>query len=496
MDPIRRRYYRILLLCMILLCALSIGLSLWAIKSAERIQAGQTYSQIFAIKKNHLKDTVLNVIRDIDRLRLLYRSGAAADIDHIASDLNRLYTLSPGQFEGLAVELLKGEEYGADLNILFEDTAPSRVLFSAGITVFSFDHRFGRLRLRLGVNEKQVDALTKADVAAIIHSQVFAQGEYIWVNEIVNWEGGDNYAIRRIHPNLITTEGSFLSTKTTDIKGNTPYLTELEGVKNSGEVYFTYFFKRKDNDTIAEKLTYATLYKDYNWIIAMGVYLDDVQVYIDSARKASDIFTARVIAIASSLFVMLFLIGLWVLTRLERWYLARSSKALREESNLDPLTGALNRRLGDSYIQESFKRYHRGMENPVFFSFDLDDFKKVNDTWGHDAGDAVLRTIVDHIRETMRSTDRLFRWGGEEFLLMYFGVDREGALLLAEKLNKAVAETPIAIGDVSIGITISIGIGWFEKSDVTPEEALKRADLALYQAKSEGKNCARIFSRP
>lgn len=103
---------------------------------------------------------------------------------------------------------------------------------------------------------------------------------YLWVNEIINYNGGNDYAIRRIHPNLPETEGLLLSTNITDIKGNTPYLTELNGIKQNGELFSLYWFKKKNSNLISQKLTYAKLYKKFNWIIATGVYLDDVDLLI------------------------------------------------------------------------------------------------------------------------------------------------------------------------------------------------------------------------
>jgi diguanylate cyclase (GGDEF)-like protein len=370
-----------------------------------------------------------------------------------------------------------------------------------------------------------VDRRTKADVAEIIHSQTFENDGYMWVNEIVNWEGGDNYAIRRIHPNLRNTEGSFLSTNTKDVKGNAPYLAELEGVKKSGELYSTYFFKRKGSDAIAEKLSYAALYKDYSWIVAMGVYLEDVQVYIDAAEEAGRSLTARVIALVFALMVLFFSAALYVLSRLESWYLRRTSRASREESNTDHLTGALNRRIGETYIDELFKRYHRALDDPVFFFFDVDNFKKVNDAYGHDAGDKVLAAIASNIRQDMRSTDHIIRWGGEEFLLICYGVPRKAEAVLAAKFNKVIAGLPIVIGttdgeptcrsdletcaylacemedrfirscvnrngDRIIHVSISIGISRFDKTDSSPLDAVKRADAAMYEAKAAGKNRA------
>lgn len=467
------------------------------------------------------------MIRDINRFRQINNERAKVQIPHLEAEIKRLFTLSPSDFQKLAVESLKRQDYNESLNIRFEESGTKKVLYEMGEDLYSSEALFGPFRLRLGVNEKWVTQQTKANIAEVIHSQVFENDGYIWVNEIVNWEGGDNFAIRRIHPNLRDTEGSFLSTKTTDIKGNTPYLTELEGVKKDGEVYSTYFFKRKDSNAVAEKLTYATVYKEYNWIIAMGMYLEDIQVYIDSVQEASRILTRRLIVAVCVLMFYFFILAAYILLRIEKWFFQHARLAVLKESNTDPLTGAFNRRMGDMYIREAFNRFHRELISPAFFFFDLDNFKKVNDTFGHDAGDRVLKSVVVQIRQIMRNTDFLFRWGGEEFLLMCFGLDRDSALTLAEKLNKTIAFTPIVIGttdqvptcsssaddcsyincekktlydqfcvkpngDKNIHVTISIGITFFYKTDNNPEVAIKRADDAMYQAKADGKNCTRL----
>ncbi len=449
----------------------------------------QTYNQIYAIKKAYLKDTVHNMIRDIDRVRLQNRKRSEDQILHLVADLEAIYASAPGRFTELATELIKRPEYRESIKISFGE--------SQEVPEKSSVYRFGSCFLSLNVNEEWVDRQTKQDAADIIHSQKFEYEGYIWVNEILNWDGGDNYAIRRIHPNLMDTEGSFLSTATRDVKGNTPYLTELEGVREAGELYSTYFFKRKGSSEIAEKLTYAALYKDYSWIIAMGVHVEDVQRYIEAARSASAGLDKRIIIFVVLLMLFFFLSALYALVRLEKWFMFRTNQAIRKESNTDSLTGALNRRMGDMYLYESFRRFQRGIENPALFSIDLDDFKKINDSYGHESGDRVLQAVVKAIQTTMRATDHLFRWGGEEFLLILNGVDFEGAASLAEKLNATITDLSIETGDAgsntsSVRMSVSIGIAWFEKTDLSPAAALKRADFALYQAKADGKNCARF----
>lgn len=532
MATIRRQYYRFLLAFMIVLCAICLALSLWAINGTEAVHAEQTYTQIYAIKKAYLRNTVQNMMHDIDRFRAINRDSAQDGINRLTVDFGRLFRISPARFVELGTELLDRKEYGERLVFRFDADGGRTILRQMPDGVSASDPRFtrviplGNYTLRLGVNEEWVDSQAKEIVAAIIHSQSFERDEYIWVNEVKDWSGGDGYAIRRIHPSLPATEGSPLSTKTQDIKGNFPYLTELEGVRDSGEIFSTYYFKRKETDEIAEKLTYATLYKDYDWIIAMGTYIEDVQTYIDAVQRASQKVTARLVFVFVVVICLFFTLALYILSRLERWYLLSASHAYRVESNTDPLTGALNRRLGDQYLGDSFKRFMRNIEDPVLFSFDIDDFKRVNDAYGHDAGDVALKAIVAEVRSNMRTTDLLFRWGGEEFLLLCYGVSHADAQTLAAKINRAIVRSPIAIaksdapptcaldsafcasggcdaadvnascvnanGEVIIHVSVSIGISWFARTDATYGDSLKRADSALYRAKREGKNCARV----
>lgn len=115
-----------------------------------------------------------------------------------------------------------------------------------------------------------VDDIVKEEEKELIHQQNYTDESYIWVNEILDMNGGDNYAIRRIHPNLTSTEGEYLSTSTQDIAGNYPYKTELDGIRENGEVVHQYYFKNLSDDRIVEKVSYAALYEPYNWIVGIA----------------------------------------------------------------------------------------------------------------------------------------------------------------------------------------------------------------------------------
>ncbi|MDD6036578.1 MAG: response regulator [Lachnospiraceae bacterium] len=144
---------------------------------------------------------------------------------------------------------------------------------------------------------EDIDELVKAEEYRHIHSLQYTEDSYVWVNEVLNMEGGNNYAVRRIHPNLVSTEGEYLSTSMQDIKGNYPYEAELEGIRENGEVVHQYYFKNKSNDKITEKISYAAFYEPYQWIVATGTPLD--ALYSDISDRSGERLTTISVQIGS-----------------------------------------------------------------------------------------------------------------------------------------------------------------------------------------------------
>ncbi|SDW10027.1 PAS domain S-box-containing protein [Lutibacter oricola] len=158
-------------------------------------------------------------------------------------------------------------------------------------------------------NESVLDSIIKKEMYFHISNKKLINNGYVWVNEVLNYNGGDNYAIRLVHPNLKNTEGEYLSTNTKDIKGNKPYLTELNGVKKDGQLFFKYWFKKPNSNKIEQKLTYAKLYKKYNWIIATGVYLDDIEeLTAAEISKSKSIIQNQYLVTISIIFISFILI--------------------------------------------------------------------------------------------------------------------------------------------------------------------------------------------
>lgn len=166
-----------------------------------------------------------------------------------------------------------------------------------------------------------------------------------------------------------------------------------------------------------------------------------------------------------------------------------SEDALADLAQRDGLTRLLNRRAFDSALVEAFARQQRMGEPFALLLFDLDHFKRVNDTHGHAVGDEVLRAASQTISSEMRPFDRLFRTGGEEFAAILFGVDAQGALATAERLRAKVEARPVAVEGTAIITTASVGVV-LPGMNSTPATLYQAADAALYRAKAEGRNRA------
>ena len=156
-------------------------------------------------------------------------------------------------------------------------------------------------------------------------------------------------------------------------------------------------------------------------------------------------------------------------------------------ASVDPLTNLLNRRALSEYLHWEWSRYKRSGTVFSVLLGDVDFFKKVNDTCGHDCGDAVLRMVADQFGSVVRGQDKVARWGGEEFFVLLPDTDREGAHLLAERLRQSIESAEVVFNGQKVKVTMSIGVQ--EISGLESLEALfLQVDAKLYQAKESGRN--------
>ncbi len=165
----------------------------------------------------------------------------------------------------------------------------------------------------------------------------------------------------------------------------------------------------------------------------------------------------------------------------------------KKQSLIDTMTGAYNRRYMELIVEKSLKQALRLNIPYSILMLDIDHFKEVNDRYGHDAGDEVIKAMVDTIKRSIRESDTLIRFGGEEFLLFLYNCNKQQAKRVAEKIRIEFENLQIDIGGRSIQKSVSIGVSEFPLDGADIWRVIKAADLALYQAKKGGRNRVEIY---
>lgn len=174
--------------------------------------------------------------------------------------------------------------------------------------------------------------------------------------------------------------------------------------------------------------------------------------------------------------------------------LSETLEALRRMATRDQLTGLLNRREFERILNEEDERVRRFKHSLALVMVDIDHFKAVNDTYGHSAGDVVLREVARRVADEVRTVDRAVRFGGEELVLILVQTDRVGAMDVATRVCKSVERDPIMVSDnLVLNVTVSAGSAAMLADANSGLSLLNAADKALYAAKAQGRNRAVAF---
>ena len=214
-----------------------------------------------------------------------------------------------------------------DRYILFSDGQATDITFKENIddplqymsdSVYSEMLEYSNYRLYFFTTQKDIDTVAKHFIYRIIHTSVYGKDGYVWVNEIVDFNGGDNFAIRKIHPISQETEGRYLSTKEADITGYYHYAKELEGIKKWGEVFYTFHAENKSDGKMVEKATYSKLYQPFNWVVSTAEPLGDILGYAEIMNEYNQ---KAIMKTSENIIIMLFavfavnIIIIYVITR-------------------------------------------------------------------------------------------------------------------------------------------------------------------------------------
>lgn len=340
-----------------------------------------------------------------------------------------------------------------------------------------------------GKSEYEISNMLFWELYEKVHRYEYSKGRYIWVNEIINYGGGDNYAMRLIHPNPTSSEGMMLSTKTKDAAGNTPYQEELDLINKSGGGFYSYYYQPDADSDPVIRISYCALYKDYNWVICEGEDISSIRENESSIQKDLRPFLLYTDLILSVVGALITGITAWIFTRNYTKDLARRNEELNEAVFTDSLTGILNR---TGLIAEFDRFLHdRIYKEMTGIYLDIDDFKLINDIYGHNAGDAALRHLAGFLRDAFPGA-LVGRNGGDEFCVILCDPSPE---VRAKQIEKAFSGVKSFLYDGRhITYTISGGYADYPSQAVTREEMMTVMDHALYAAKMDGKHTARQYS--
>lgn len=394
-----------------------------------------------------------------------------------------------------------------------------------GSLEYSFVKVFKPLNWYIGTGEfvKNVESDIQAEVLAWLSKIRYGQSSYIFAETL---EG-----------DALLMDGQIVSQPLNiwdiqDPSGVKVIQEEIRLAKANPRGSFLRYSWRKENGTIpVPVISYVMLIPQWNWVIGSSIYLDDIQNYISlqEERMKENVYKdiMMILVLMAICVIIVFSISFLISRRFNKELLVFSiffsqdrnnkekipleelklwefhelgiianqmiaqkrevEKRLKQLSLTDPLTGLSNRRDMTEIIQVESKRADRSNSNFAFILIDIDHFKKVNDTYGHDAGDVVLKGIAAILKKEARQTDTTSRWGGEEFLLLLPNSDLEGAVYTAEKFRKMVEEQQFIHGTQVIRVTLTLGVSLCHKG-LSPEHAIALADKALYQGKSFGRN--------
>jgi diguanylate cyclase (GGDEF)-like protein len=236
--------------------------------------------------------------------------------------------------------------------------------------------------------------------------------------------------------------------------------------------------------------------KTIDAIIGSGLYIqEDINNYINNIkRKMNDefrIFYRNLIIIFLIILTISIFLSFILFKKLKIIFLNYDNLLKKEkrkaefEAIHDPLTKIPNRRFFNQKLKEEFLRAKRYNNTFSLAMFDIDHFKKINDTYGHDIGDIVLKKLTYFIKKNIRKTDFFARWGGEEFMIIFPYTDLKNAKKICETLKNRLQESKSV--QTPVKFTISCGVTQYRKDD-TIDLLLKRVDEALYKAKNSGRD--------
>jgi diguanylate cyclase (GGDEF)-like protein len=280
----------------------------------------------------------------------------------------------------------------------------------------------------------------------------------------------------------------------------------IQGIRGNGEAFVTYHYKKPGSEGIGKKLSYFKYYPEWEWIVAKGAYLDSLDEKVvqlqenlrNEINNTIHYFVVFIIIIGIVFLCMGYFFSKGINSIFQGYKktqndqqdeLVRVNAALKIKATTDPLTTLYNREYFNHCLKNEMERSKRYGTSLSLIVFDIDRFKKVNDTFGHLSGDTVLIELSFLCLSIIRDSDILARWGGEEFIILAPENAKMAIVPFAEKLRKLIEKYSFSI---KTQVTCSFGVTEYIARE-TKDDFINRADQALFKAKQSGRNKVIFF---
>ena len=281
-----------------------------------------------------------------------------------------------------------------------------------------------------------------------------------------------------------------------DIKGN-HFVERMVKIAKEGGGFVKYWWFNPVNGKVEEKISYVKYNKCLNLIVGTGLYTSELNNFIEKDRERIDAIFKKLNSTFTFILLLMIavslLISMLISNRLKNIFKSYNDKLKLQKERAeflaihDPLTKTYNRNAFNEKIKEEFELFKRYKNKFSMCLLDLDHFKKINDTFGHDVGDDVLRSLVNFLSKHIRKADFLARWGGEEFIIIFPETDAKKAYKKCLKLKEELKKM-----DKPVDFTFSAGVTEIEEND-TIDSLFKKVDIALYKAKENGRDRVEIL---
>lgn len=328
-----------------------------------------------------------------------------------------------------------------------------------------------------------------------------AAPEYIFIYQLHDMNGGDEFATMLVNPNRADLVGKKIPDSYADLKGKMFRKEMLQGLRDTGEAFVSYWYKKPGSEKQGPKLSYFKYYPEWKWIVAKGISLGDMNKRISKLQKSLHQETKNTIrnfiyfiTISGVIFLVLgylfskgiykIFAGYKTIQEKQQNELERVNAALTIQVTTDPLTRLYNRGYFNKHLAIEIARSLRHGSALALVIFDIDKFKHINDTFGHLAGDDILKDLSYICQTNMRPSDIFARWGGEEFVVLSSENDKGSMTVFAEKLRRLIEGHSFSIASQ---VTCSFGVTEYREGE-SKDAFIHRADEALYTAKQEGRN--------